>query len=251
MLGQKKVVCVIPARLQSTRFPRKMLALLRGKPLLQWVWEAAGRIACFDEIVFAIDSSETAQVIDQFGGRHFMTSVSCACGTERLLELQQKNLVNGDIWVNWQGDEPFVNEAMIHDLLQTCLEEPSDVWSLCKKIEQAEEIHTPHVVKVVRDSKGFALYLSRSLIPHYRDPRPEDQKIYYKHVGLYAFSDASLRTIATLAPCDLEEAEQLEHLRFLYHGLRMRLHETSHDVFGIDLPEHLAKAEAFLTKDSS
>lgn len=250
MLGSKKIICIIPARLQSTRFPRKMLISLKGKPLLQWVWEAANRVSLFDEVAFAIDSPEIAALIDSFGGRFFMTSEACLSGTERLVELYAKGALTGDVWVNWQGDEPFIDEGMIRDLLQTCASEPSDVWSLCKKIEKMEELHTPHVAKVVRDAQGFALYFSRSAIPHYRDPLPEEQKKYYKHVGLYAFTPEALHAISTLPLCVLEEAEQLEQLRFLCNGLRIRLHETQRDVFGIDLPEHLAKAEARLTFSS-
>jgi 3-deoxy-manno-octulosonate cytidylyltransferase (CMP-KDO synthetase) len=251
MIGSKRVVCIIPARLESTRFPRKMLVTIKDKPLLQWVWEAAQRVSLFDLVVFAVDSSETASLIEKFGGRSFMTSLSCPSGTDRLVELQNRGLVEGDIWVNWQGDEPLIHEALIHDLLQTSLTESSDVWSLCKKIDRVEEISTPHVAKVIRDAQGFALYFSRSVIPHYRDLRPEDEKVYYKHVGLYAFTTEALQKIHKLSSCHVEEAEQLEQLRFLYYGLRMRLHETVHDVFGIDLPEHLTRVESLLSKSHS
>ena len=220
-----------------------MLSTLGGKPLLQRVWEAANEISLFDSIAFAVDSKETADLIESFGGKYFMTSESCCSGTERLVELQQNRILEGDIWVNWQGDEPFIHEAMIHDLLQTCAHEESDVWSLCKKIEKAEEIHNPHIAKVVRDKNGFALYFSRSTIPFFRDPRPDNEKFYYKHVGLYAFTNQALQKLSTFDPCYFEEAEQLEQLRFLYNGLRIKMHETSHEVLGIDLPEHLVKAE--------
>jgi 3-deoxy-manno-octulosonate cytidylyltransferase (CMP-KDO synthetase) len=246
MLGSKKIICIIPARLKSTRFPKKMLITLKGKPLLQWVWEAANAISWFDTVSFAIDSREVAEVIERFGGKYLMTSESCASGTDRLVELQQRKSLQADIWVNWQGDEPFIKEPLIRDLLQTSLSEPSDIWTLKKRIQVAEEIDNPHIAKVVCDANGFALYFSRSTIPYYRDTIASDQKIYYKHIGLYAFTSDALEKIAHLTPCDLEKAEQLEQLRFLYHGLRVRVHETSHEVFGIDLPEHLSKAEAFL-----
>jgi 3-deoxy-manno-octulosonate cytidylyltransferase (CMP-KDO synthetase) len=247
MLHDKKIVCVIPARLKSTRFPRKMLTRLHNKPLLQWVWEAANRVSLFDEVTFAIDSDETAALIDTFQGKYVMTSEQCQSGTERLIELVGRKWSDADIWVNWQGDEPFIHEAMIHNLLQTCAKEHSDVWTLCKKITQADEIHNPHVAKVVCDAEGYALNFSRSTIPYYRDPREEAHKCYYKHVGLYAFTREALLKMATLSPCYLEEAEQLEQLRFLYHRLKVRVHETESDVFGIDLPEHLIKAEKTLT----
>jgi len=246
MLGNLKVVCVIPARLRSTRFAKKMLASLRGKPLLQWVWEAASKVLCFDEVVFAIDAQEIADILVRFSAPLFFTSVDCRTGTERLIELQARGEIKADIWVNWQGDEPFINEEMIQTLLSTCQTEPSDVWTLKKRILNPSDVLNPHIAKLVTDAKGNALYFSRSPIPFYRDHCPEEKRIYFKHVGLYAFSAHALRIIGALAPCSVEEAEQLEQLRFLYHGLKVRVHETAHEVFGIDLPEHLAQAEKLL-----
>lgn len=243
MIGNKKVACIIPARLKSTRFPRKMLAMLRDKPLLQWVWESASKVSFFDDIAFAVDAQETADLIQSFGGKYFMTAESCANGTERLVELLEKGLVDADIWVNWQGDEPFIHEAMIRDLLQSCDSEESDVWTLKKKIVKSEEITSPQFAKIVCDYRGFALFFSRSQIPYYRDIADDSKKEFYKHVGLYAFTPQALRKISTLAPCEIENAEQLEQLRFLYYNLRIRVHETQYEVFGIDVPEHLAKAE--------
>jgi len=246
MLGSKRVVCVIPARLKSTRFPRKVLASLLDKPLLQWVWEAASKINLFDAVVFAIDSEETAQLIDRFGGGYHMTSEECPSGTDRLVELAQRGVLKADIWVNWQGDEPFIYEKMIQDLLQSCQTDQSDLWTLCKQITHVEDSASPQVAKVVFDAQGYALYFSRSTIPYYRDLRDPNKQIFYKHVGLYAFTQEALEKIGRLKPCYLEEAEQLEQLRFIYNGLRVRVHQTEGEVFGIDLPEHLIKAELFL-----
>ncbi len=248
-----KIACIIPARLKSTRFPRKMLSMLCGKPLLQWVWERASAIPAFDQVAFAVDSDEVAELVSSFGGSYFMTSESCPSGTDRLVELNEKGLINADIWVNWQGDEPFINDEMIADLLQSCNDDRTDVWTLKKKIINPDEIASPHFAKVVCDSQGHALYFSRSPIPFYRDD--PQQKTYYKHVGLYAFTREALKKIAHLKPCPLETAEQLEQLRFLYNNLRVRVHETQHEVFGIDLPEHLSKAElrighSFICKDA-
>jgi len=246
MIGSKKVACVIPARLKSTRFPRKMLSVLGGKPLLQWVWEKASSIPVFDEVAFAVDAEETAKLIDRFGGKHFMTSEECPSGTDRLVELMQRHLIEADIWVNWQGDEPFINAEMIFDLLQTCETDGSDIWTLKKKIEKIEMAQSPHVCKVICDCSGYALYFSRSLIPHYRDVSPGESKLFFKHIGMYAYSREALQKIFELKPCELELAEKLEQLRFLYNNLRIRVHETEHEAFGIDLPEHLAAAENLL-----
>jgi 3-deoxy-manno-octulosonate cytidylyltransferase (CMP-KDO synthetase) len=248
MIGKKKIACVIPARLKSTRFPKKMLSMLGDKPLLQWVWESARSVPLFDEVAFAIDSEEIASMIQSFGGKYFMTAESCACGTDRLVELLKDNRIDADIWVNWQGDEPFIHEQMIFDLLQSCEVEESDVWTLKKKIINIEEVTSPQFAKVVCDQRGFALYFSRSPIPFYRDIKEESEKEFFKHVGLYAFTREALHKIASLTPCQTEMAEQLEQLRFLYHHLKVRVHETQHEVFGIDLPEHLAKAEVHITR---
>jgi 3-deoxy-D-manno-octulosonate cytidylyltransferase len=246
MIGSKKIVCIIPARLQSTRFPHKMLKMLYGRPLLEWVWNQANSVSAFDHIAFAIDAQETADLISSFGGAYYMTSPQCPSGTDRLIEVMQQNRVDADIWINWQGDEPFITEKMIGQLLQSCDEENSDVWTLKKRITNPEEIVSPHFAKVVCDHNDHALFFSRSMIPYYRDAVPEEQKVFYKHVGLYAFTLQALKTIAHLQPCAIERAEQLEQLRFLYHNLRIKVHETDHDVFGIDLPEHLARAEEVL-----
>lgn len=247
MIQDKTVVCVIPARLQSTRFPKKMLAHLKGKPLLQRVWESASAVSVFDKVVFAVDAEETRDLVQSFGAECFMTSVNCPSGTDRLAELWASGAVRADIWVNWQGDEPFISEQMILDLLQTCGESGADLWTLKKKIVNLNEVQSPHFAKVVCDHQGNALYFSRSQIPYYRDPLPEEDKVFYKHVGLYAFTAKALEKISLLQPCSIEQAEQLEQLRFLYNNLKIRVHETDHEVFGIDLPEHLAKAEAYLS----
>lgn len=248
MIDKKKVACIIPARLKSTRFPKKMLCMLNHKPLLQWVWESAKSVSLFDEVAFAVDAEETAQLISGFGGKYFMTAESCPSGTDRLAELLEKKAIDADIWVNWQGDEPFISEPMIRDLLQSCGKEESDLWTLKKRITKSEEVSSPQFAKIVCDRSGFALYFSRSAIPFYRDVADFKQQVYYKHVGLYAYTREALRKISTLQPCPIETAEQLEQLRFLYNNLRIRVHETEYEVFGIDLPEHLAKAEAHMEK---
>ncbi|MDN3507058.1 MAG: 3-deoxy-manno-octulosonate cytidylyltransferase [Simkaniaceae bacterium] len=227
-----KVVCVIPARLDATRFPRKLLAPLAGKPLIQWAYEGAKSVSLFDQVVVAVDSKELLDCVDSFGAKAILTSTECASGTDRLVEVRQQ--LNADIWVNWQADEPFITEQSISTLLRA--PEEGEVWTLKKKIISDEEILSPHVVKVVTDEKGRALYFSRSCIP-------SDQKNVYKHIGLYAYTDKALYTIGKLEPCALEKQESLEQLRFLYHGMQIQVHETSQEIFGIDTKEELAIAE--------
>lgn len=248
MIGSKKIACIIPARLKSTRFPRKMLSNIKGKPLLQWVWEKASAISLFDQVTFAIDAEETGKIIERFNGKYLMTSEDCPSGTDRIVELMQSNLVDADIYVNWQGDEPFINQQMILNLLQDCEKEQADIWTLKKKIIKMPEALSPHVAKVVCDHQGYALYFSRSLIPYHRDAAPGEHKLYYKHIGMYAYTKQALQKISQLKPCEIEMAEQLEQLRFLYYNLKIRVHETDHEVFGIDLPEHIAVAEEFVER---
>ena len=243
MLGLKKVVCIIPARLASVRFPEKVLQHLAGKPLLQWVWQAASSVTLFDECHFAIDDVKTAKLLDSFGAPWFMTSPQAESGTDRLIELMDQGRVKTDIWVNWQGDEPFVNKAMIHELLQSAASDDDvDVWTLKKKISLPEQIRSANVAKVVTDLKGNAIYFSRSPIPFYRDQELECGE-FYKHVGIYAFSTKGLQSIKGTQPGPLERAEKLEQLRFLERGLKIRLHETTYEVRGIDTTEDLAFAE--------
>ena len=249
MIGNRKVVCVIPARLKSSRFPNKMLASLKGKPILQWVWEAATQVKVFDEVCFAVDALQTAQLIDSFQGKWWMTEESCASGTDRLIELLQTNRVQGDIWVNWQGDEPFICEQMITDLLQSCEKDRSDIWTLKKKVFREEEYLSKQFAKVVCDGRGYALYFSRSPIPFYRDVVDFSKKNIYKHVGLYAYTQEALRKISACPVCEIEAAEQLEQLRFLSCSLKIRVHETQYEVVGIDLPEHIQRAESYIEQN--
>lgn len=247
MIGNKKIVCVIPARLASSRFPRKILAYLSGKPLIQWAWEGALRIPFFDEVIIAVDSEETAEVVESFGGRWVMTSLSCLRGTDRLVEVLQKGLIQGDVWVNWQADEPFLSEKAMRELLQTCETSQAGVWTLKKKFNDGESVLDPNFCKVVCDAEGHALYFSRSPIPYIREK--ENAEPIFKHIGLYAYSEDALRKISNLTPCAIEEMESLEQLRFLFYGLKIQVHETQEETIGIDLPQHLILAEQYLKKE--
>lgn len=244
MSKSTKIVCIIPARLRASRFPGKMLTSIAGKPVLQWVWEAARTVAQFDKILFAIDAPEIAMVIKDFGGDYIMTSEQCACGTDRLVEIMKSGAITADVWVNWQGDEPFITADMITNLLQTCGQDLADVWTLKKHITNKEQIFSANVAKVVCDINGYALYFSRSPIPFYRDLVLEDQS-FYKAVGLYAFTTQALEKISEMQCTHLENAEKLEQLRWLQHGLSIRVHETDREVRGIDTPEDLEHAQVY------
>lgn len=232
-----KISCMIPARLKSTRFPRKILAPLAGKPLLQRVWEAAKSVDRFESVTILIDATETEDIVRQFGGVYRMTSPEAPSGTYRLSQAVQENPPQADIVVCWQADEPLIHQEIIDDLLQTIHEEEVDIWTLKKRITDPS---SPHLTKVVTDRQGHALYFSRSPIPYFRD---SNEKIYFKHIGIYAYRLEILQKLSTLPVSPLEEAEKLEQLSFLYHGFKIKVHETQHDVLGVDLPEHLTLAE--------
>lgn len=246
MLANRRIACIIPARLRSSRFPKKILASLGGKPLLQHAYEAAKRVPFFDVVAFAIDAEETAERIAEFGGSYYFTAAEHSCGTQRLVQLHQEKKIEADIWVNWQADEPFLTESALRDLLATCDAEGADLWTLKKRIFTSQEVESPDIVKVVTDERGNALYFSRSPIPYYRDQRTLSEKIYFKHIGLYAYTSDALKKIATMQPTYLEQAEQLEQLQFLAQGLTIKVHETEHESLGIDLPRHLELAEEHL-----
>ena len=243
-----KIVCVIPARLNSSRFPQKVLCFLGNQPLLQWVWEAATGCPQFDEVVFAIDDAKTASLIDSFGGRYVMSSPYCTCGTERLIEILESGHVKGDVWVNWQGDEPFIRSEMISQLLETVHDPIADIWTLKKKIQKEKEVQDPNIVKVVTRASGSALYFSRSPIPYTKEPSSEKTGLYYKHIGLYAFRESALKQIQKMSFSALEDQEGLEQLRFLENHLTIQVHETPYETVGIDHPEDLKTAKAWLNK---
>jgi len=168
-----------------------------------------------------------------------MTCEGCLSGTDRLIELQKTQKMQGDIWVNWQGDEPFIHKEMIGDLLQST-DQDCDIWTLKKEIKKELDIEDPNVVKVVTDFHNKALYFSRSPIPYDRDGL--DDVTCYKHIGIYAYTGKALEKISNLKESSLERSEGLEQLRFLENGMKIEVHETSFETQGIDVPEDLAKA---------
>ncbi len=238
-----KIACIIPARLNSQRFPKKILASLWGKPLIERVFEQANKVDLFDTIAFAVDDKETLNLVHSFGAKGFLTSKDHPSGTLRLAELQKSGQVSADIYVNWQADEPFITPSMIETLLLNASQDLTDVWTLKKKITSLEELASPHIPKVVTDLQNYALYFSRCPIPFYRDS--SQIQIHFKHIGLYAYKATSLERIGAFNPSFLEKAEHLEQLTFLYHGLKIKVHETNEEVLGIDLPEHLERANRY------
>ena len=239
MIGSRKIACIVPARLASSRFKEKVLASILGKPILQWIFEAARECPQFDSLLFAVDHQKTFDLVTSFGGSAVMTDPNLENGTRRIISLL--DTIDADIFVNWQGDEPFVNSKIIDDLLQFDDGDLADVWTLKKKITNEEEKSDSSVVKVVTREDDSALYFSRH-------PIPFGSEDLFKHAGLYAYTREALVKIKKSQPTELERVERLEQLGFLYHGLQIRVFETIYETLAIDLPIHIEKSERIISE---
>lgn len=224
----------IPARHGSTRLPGKMLALIQGRPMLQWVYERA-RASGARDVLIATDDATIAATAQAFGAVARMTSAAHASGTDRLAELAaMERWPEADIVVNVQGDEPLIPPAVIRQVA-TLLDSDAEaaIATLAAPVESLGEFLDPNAVKVVTDSKGRALYFSRGPIPWNRDGAPEglaSQRVFAgarRHVGIYAYRVGALRRLAALAPTALEKSEKLEQLRALEHGMVIRVADAA------------------------
>ena len=237
---------VIPARYASVRFPGKPLAKLAGKPMIQHVYEGASRARSTAETVVATDDPRIAEAVQQFGGTVVMTSPTAKSGTDRVAEVARQR--NAQVVVNVQGDEPLVQPGMIDQLVEF-LERHGAVpmASLMTRFKPSDDPNSPNVVKVVTDQDGFALYFSRAPIPHDRGSASGgDATRCWKHLGLYGYQRHFLLQFPSLEPTPLERLEQLEQLRALEHGYRIKLLETAHDSIGVDTPDDLARVEQLM-----
>lgn len=238
-----KVVAVIPARYGATRFPGKALAVIAGKPMVQHVYERARAAQRVSRAVIATDDERILQAAAEFGGDAMMTRADHRSGTERVAEVAAH--VEADVYVNVQGDEPLIAPAAIDALVAAMVEDESvNVATLCTPITEPADIMDPNVVKVVVDFQGDALYFSRAPVPWVRDEKQAVGLQHRKHLGLYAYRRAALLEFPTLPPGDLEKLEQLEQLRLLENGYKIRVLETEYNSIGVDVPadaEHVEK----------
>jgi 3-deoxy-manno-octulosonate cytidylyltransferase (CMP-KDO synthetase) len=238
-----RIVGVIPARLASTRLPRKVLRNLAGEPMLAWVYRAAQACPQLDEVIVATDSAEVQKLCDERGWRCLLTSPDLPSGTDRLYAVSR--VVDADIYVNIQGDEPLLLPDHITAILALFTSSEVDVTT--PKVRcTPEDIANPNAVKVVTASDGRALYFSRATIPFDRDG--QGNATYWKHLGLYAYRRAALERFAALAPSELELSERLEQLRLLENGISIYVAETAHDTIGVDTEDDLQRVEAILLK---
>jgi 3-deoxy-manno-octulosonate cytidylyltransferase (CMP-KDO synthetase) len=238
------VIAMIPARLEATRFPRKLMQDLGGKTVIMQTYEATLNTELFDQVYVVTDSEIIFNEITSNGGKAIMSIGVHESGSDRIAEAVKG--LDVDIVVNVQGDEPFTNKESLQNLLSVFvddIENQIDIASLMVQITDKKEISNPNNVKVVVDVNDYAMYFSRSPIPF---PRDEKYGTHYKHIGIYAFKKEALLRFTELTMSVLEQTEKLENLRFLENGMRVKMATTLHIPIGIDTPEDLEKARKVL-----
>jgi len=241
-----EVTVIIPARWASTRFPGKPLVPLRGKPLVQHVWERAGRAKRVGRIIIATDDMRIAEAAFDFGAEVALTSPKHPTGTDRLAEVAKK-LKSASIILNVQGDEPDIAPSTIDRLAEALQDDPKlGMVTAANPLSDPADVQDPNVVKVVTDLAGRALYFSRSVIPHDRDGRGGIK--YLRHQGVYGYRRKVLLGFVKWKPTPLEQAEKLEQLRALEHGIAIGVIVVCRGSVGVDVPGDVAKAERALRK---
>ena len=242
-----KFTAIIPARYASTRFPGKPLAILGGKTVIQRVYEQAVNV--LGQAYVPTDDERILQAVEAFGGQAVMTRTDHKSGTDRIQEAAEKIHTDADVIINVQGDEPFIQRSQIETLCHLFDDPQTQIGTLGKRFESIEAVENPNSPKIVTDTKGFALYFSRSVIPFIRGTERGEwfgRFPFLKHLGIYAYRRNVLEEITKLPQSTLEMAESLEQLRWLQNGYRIRVGETDVETVGIDTPEDLQRAEEFL-----
>lgn len=235
-----KILALIPARYASTRFPAKPLSDIMGKTMIRRVYERVQEV--FDDVYVATDHQEIFNECKGFGGRVVMTSTDHRSGTDRCYEAMQNVGGNWDVVVNIQGDEPFIATEQLLQLRDLFADPNTQIATLIKPFAAGEDIFNANSPKVVCDTRGFALYFSRSAIPFLRGHEPKlwaEKKQYYKHIGLYGYRAEVLSEITALPAGEMEMAESLEQLRWLENGYRIKTAITTAESYAIDTPQDL------------
>ncbi|MBQ7061940.1 MAG: 3-deoxy-manno-octulosonate cytidylyltransferase [Bacteroidales bacterium] len=242
-----KILGIIPARYNSTRFPGKPLVNINGKPMIEYVWNGVHGTNLVDRILVATEDKRIMEAVASFGGDAVMTSKLHKSGTDRCGEAIQKlgeDIENYDVIINIQGDEPKVAAEHIR-LVAAAFDDPeAQIVTLKKKITSLAELNSTNTVKVVCDLSGNALYFSRQPIPYLRGIATEmwlRRQAYYKHIGIYAFRREVLQQVVQLSQTRLEKSESLEQLRWMENGYRIAVRETTKESVAIDIPEDLNK----------
>jgi 3-deoxy-manno-octulosonate cytidylyltransferase (CMP-KDO synthetase) len=242
------VTVVIPARFGSSRFPGKPLSLLAGKPLIQHVYERARSSPGVQRVMVATDDVRIQKAVTAFGGDVVMPKGTFRTGTDRVAAVAR--LLPGRVFVNLQGDEIALHPGLLTDLITPFLASDAGMGTLKRALTSSSEVLNPGIVKVVTDASDNALYFSRAPIPCDREEGPGNfvSGLHYVHLGIYIYTRATLLRLSQLPTSPLEEAEKLEQLRALEHGIRIRVWETKHDSLRIDTPKDLRQAASTLTR---
>ncbi len=244
-----KTSIIIPARMASTRLPRKPLADIMGKSLIEHVYLKAKQVGNA-EVIIATDDQIIYDHVHQFGGQAMMTSPDHPSGTDRIAEVAQN--IDSEIIINLQGDEPLINPKQIEELISLMKNPHVNIGTQCTKIADAETLFDYNIVKVVRDINDKALYFSRQAIPAVRDQKYEkwiELATYYKHVGMYGFKRLTLLELCHLPLTTYEKNESLEQLRWLQHGYDVYCQETSFTSIGVDTPDDLDRVRDYILKE--
>lgn len=244
------ILGVIPARYHSSRLPGKILMELDGKPIIQWVWQRVKSCSLVDRVVVATDYKPIALKVEEFGGEAVMTPADLASGTDRCAAVAE--LFPEYEWIlNVQGDEPFIRSSQIANLIDFGLRGSKPISTLVHPIKQAEDIHSPNVVKCVFNPQRQALYFSRASVPFLRDITPEhwpEHHQHWRHLGIYLFQRQPLLEVCLLEQSPLERIEKLEQLRWLEAGYPIYVQETDWHSLGIDTyDDYLRAAEMIKT----
>ncbi|GAB1370059.1 3-deoxy-manno-octulosonate cytidylyltransferase [Candidatus Kapaibacterium sp.] len=239
-----KIIALIPARYDSTRFPGKMMANLAGKTVIRFTYDEALNLRIFDEVIVVTDNDLIYNDIVSNGGKAMYSIKNHSTGTDRIAEAAEK--LEADIIFNIQGDEPFINKEAVQKLISAFNDKKVDVATLVQKIDDEMQISDPNYVKVVFSLDGSVLYFSRAPIPYNRDN--DTGAIYYEHIGIYAFRKDALIKFSSLKPTPLEILEKIEPIRFLENGMKIKVYETNYMGIEIDTEEDLVKANEFIKR---
>jgi 3-deoxy-manno-octulosonate cytidylyltransferase (CMP-KDO synthetase) len=247
--GSARVLVVIPARQASVRFPGKPLVPIAGRPMIQHVVERVRRAQLVSRVVVATDESSIQQAVEAFGGEAILTRHDHRTGTDRVAEVAAH--LHAEIYINVQGDVPLIDPATVDAVASAMLEEESvEIATPCAAISHQNDIMDPNIVKVVRDFDNNALYFSRAPVPWVSDRGETVAARHWKHIGLYGFRRETLLEFPTLPPGDLERLEQLEQLRWLENGFRIRVVEADYNAISVDVPADIERVEKLLRERS-
>jgi 3-deoxy-manno-octulosonate cytidylyltransferase (CMP-KDO synthetase) len=241
-----RVIGIIPARMASSRFHGKPLVQILGKPMIQRTWERAKLAKTLDHVVVATDDEKIADCCRGFGADVIMTAESCRNGTERCNEALEKLEKKYDVVVNIQGDEPLVEPEIIDGIVKALQEAPDAVFSTAVTSLKPDDAFDTNRVKCVVDNRGYAIYFSRGLIPHNKSGKANPKFPYLLHLGIQSYDTKFLKIYPELPPTPLQLEEDLEQLKVLENGYKMKVIKVEHDAHGVDTPEDIEKIESYM-----